>query len=166
MKKFSFGLIVVFGVLGISCATTGEKITEPLRYSEVVEIADVSDSELYTKVNMWFVDVFNNAGSVIQFSDKESGVIKGKYIGDNIVEGVYICKLTTTITVEIKDGKYRISFTDPMYQYIGSIFGGAPYTNTGTENVVTVEMANKVKAEWLKVSENLKSTISTPASSW
>jgi hypothetical protein len=26
---------------------------------------------------MWFVDAFNNADSVIQFSDKESDTIKG-----------------------------------------------------------------------------------------
>jgi hypothetical protein len=168
LKKLSgimFFWVIVAGMIS-SCATSGEKISEPLQYFEVVEIQNILQADLYTKVNMWFIDAFKDANSVIQFTDKEAGVIKGKYVGNNIIAGTYICKITSIITVEIKDGKYRVLFTDPTYQYIGNVLGGAPYTNGATGPVVTVDMANKVKEEWLTLCESLKSTVLVEATSW
>jgi predicted GH43/DUF377 family glycosyl hydrolase len=77
-----------------------------------------------------------------------------------------IYKIYSTVTVEVKDGRCRLSFTDPMYQYIGDTFG-AVYTGVAVEgSVVTVEMANKVKEEWVKVATNFKASLATEASSW
>jgi hypothetical protein len=115
---------------------------------------------------MWFVDAFNNANSVIQFSDKESGVIKGKYIGDSVMAGIYICKISTTVTVEVKDGRYRITFANPQYQYIGDVLNGN-YARPGASGPVeTVEMADKIKPEWIKLAESLKTSVQKDKSSW
>lgn len=165
MKKMLLGLIVVLVMLS-GCATTGTKLNEPLIFSKVVDVPGINKTDLYVKANMWFVDAFKSAESVIQFTDKESGVIKGKYIGKNVMTGIYICKISTTITVEVKDEKYRISFTDPMYQYIGDVLNGA-YTNFGASGPVeTVEMAEKIKPEWIVLSENLRKNVLSEASSW
>jgi hypothetical protein len=158
--------ILFAGIMVASCATSGAKVTEPITYAEVVEVADLSQDTLYTRANMWFVDAFRSAESVIQFSDKTSGIIKGKYIGDNVMAGVYVCKISSTVTVEVKEGRYRISFTDPFYQYIGDVLSGI-YTKPGVEGpVVTVEMGNKVKEEWVNLAASLKTSITTEASSW
>jgi hypothetical protein len=165
MKRFVL-VISLVGALLTACATSGTKITDPIVFSEVVDVPDVEQSTLYTKVNMWFVDAFKSADSVIQFSDKESGVIKGKYIGDNIMAGIYICKISSTVTVEIKDGKYRISFSDPIYQYIGDALNGT-YARPGAEGaVVTQEMADKIKEEWAKLAENLKESVFAEENAW
>lgn len=164
--KMKIIFLLLCTILLSSCATTGAKVTEPVIYSEVIDVTGVTQSVLYTKANMWFVDAFRNAGSVIQFSDKESGVIKGKYIGDDIMAGIYVCRISSTITVEVKEGRYRILFADPMYQYVGDVLNGM-YARPGTEGaVVTQEMADKVTEEWVNIAADLKASIDTEESSW
>lgn len=165
MKKSVFGVLVI-GLLFSSCATSGTKVTEPVIFSEVVDVAGASKDTLYTKANMWFVDAFRSAESVIQFSDKGSGVIKGKYIGDTVMAGIYICKLSSTVTVEARDGRYRILFENPMYQYVGDALNGM-YARAGAEGPVeTEELANKVKEEWKKLAASLKTSINAETPSW
>jgi len=159
MKRI-YGILPLLVILLVSCATTGgTKVTEPVTYSETIEITGVSQDDLYIRANMWFVDAFNNAESVIQFSDKESGVIKGKYIGDSVVVGIYICKISTTVTVEVKDGRYRITFDNPQYQHIGDLLSGNYIRPGASGPVETVEMADKIKPEWIALTESLKASV-------
>ena len=72
-------LFASFVLLSLACATTKNVSSLPDSYEEVVEISGSKDT-LYTKANLVFVDLFNNAESVLQFSDKEAGVMKGKYV--------------------------------------------------------------------------------------
>jgi hypothetical protein len=110
---------------------------------------------------MWFVDFFKNAGSVIQFSDKESGIIKGKYIGERFMAGIYFCQISSTITVEVRKEKYRILFADPIaHSYLR--LGDPPAESP----VVTEDMANRVKEEWKKLAASLKSSILADKTSW
>jgi hypothetical protein len=78
------------------------------------------------------VKTFNNAESVIQFSDKESGTITGKYmlkqtftVGLNyqIIPNGGIFAI---INVDIKENKARITITPEEYRTIGE--GGNPKT--------------------------------------
>jgi hypothetical protein len=165
MRKI-FWVLSVWAIMGVSCATSGTKVTEPVAYSETVDVAGVSQDDLYIRANMWFVDAFNKADSVIQFSDKENGVIKGKYIGDNVTAGMYICKISATVSVEVKDGRYRITFDNPQYQYVGDVLSGI-YAQPGVSGTVeNVEMAEKIKPEWIKLAESLKSSVQTEKSDW
>jgi hypothetical protein len=159
MKRF-FGVCLLAVLALFSCVSMGETLTEPLSYNEVVDIAGVSSSDLFTKANMWFVDAFKNADSVIQFSDRDSGTIKGKYVSDLVLSNVQQYLITTTITVEVKDEKYRILFTDPNYkQYATNVFGdrGGFFTDGGT--VTTQVMADNIKNEWINLSKNLKESV-------
>jgi len=165
MKRI-YGILPLLVILLVSCATTGTKVTEPVTYSETIEITGVSQDDLYIRANMWFVDAFNNAESVIQFSDKESGVIKGKYIGGSVVVGIYIYKISTTVTVEVKDGRYRITFDNPQYQHIGDLLSGNYIRPGASGPVETVEMADKIKPEWIALTESLKASVQEDKSSW
>lgn len=165
MKRI-YGILPLLVILLVSCATTATKVTEPVTYSETIEVAGVSQDDLYIRANMWFVDAFNNADSVIQFSDKESGVIKGKYIGGSVMVGIYIYKISTTVTVEVKDGRYRITFDNPQYQYIGDLLSGNYIRPGASGPVETVEMADKIKPEWIALTESLKASVQEDKSSW
>ena len=159
-------VIFVFVILLASCATSGEKLTERLTYAEIIEISGTAQVDLYTKANMWFVDVFRNAESVIQFSDRDSGVIMGKYINRGLTSGIYFFEITTTITVEIRDERCRISFTDPIYQYIGDALNGT-YARPGASGPVeTVAMAGKIQEEWLILAESLKNSLLSNSGNW
>jgi len=165
MKRI-YGILPLLVILLVSCATTATKVTEPVTYSETIEVAGVSQDDLYIRANMWFVDAFNNADSVIQFSDKESGVIKGKYIGGSVMVGIYIYKISTTVTVEVKDGRYRITFDNPQYQHIGDLLSGNYIRPGASGPVETVEMADKIKPEWIALTESLKASVQEDKSSW
>lgn len=81
MKK-----MVMYGVLGlffltlVGCATTSNLWMSEFEVRKIIEVPNMSQNELYIKTNLWAVDVFNKSDSVIEFSDKEAGIIKGKYV--------------------------------------------------------------------------------------
>ena len=66
-------LMIIAVMLLTSCAV------QQISLSDTVA-RDGTKSELWVKANMWMIDIFHDAESVIQFSDKEAGVIKGKYV--------------------------------------------------------------------------------------
>lgn len=87
---------------------------------KVVYVTNEQKNDLYVKANNWMVDTFNNAESVIQFTDKESGSITGRYLlgvplqpskyGDGI-------KAYATIKIQVKDGAGRIMITPEEFNY-------------------------------------------------
>jgi hypothetical protein len=123
--------------------TTAEETDEqssPSEYSEIVQVPGISAQDLYIKVNVWFVDTFNNAESVIQFSDKNAGIIKGRYK----YAGFY--RIFSTITVEIRDGRYKITCSDP-YNELGKMQDKS--------------MLNSIYKNWETLSADLKNYILT-----
>lgn len=76
MKKF-FLLILIPILASCYSIKTEQIIIDPVITNVEVEN---SKSELYVKANTWMVESFNNAKSVIQFSDKENGIVIGKYL--------------------------------------------------------------------------------------
>lgn len=164
MKNISFILLAIFITL-TGCMTTGDVITEPLVFSEIIEAPGFTQVELYSKANMWLVDAFNNAKSVIQFSDKETGVIKGKYVSRLEPDGTYIYEYRTTITIETRDGKCKITFSDAYYELVATVFGENGNPNI-SGRVETVDMANKIKTRWIFLTEDLKINILSNATSW
>jgi hypothetical protein len=163
-KLFGFYLVVVFCFA--SCASTVEILTEPPTYNEIVDIAGISAPDLFTKANLWALDVMRDADSVIQFSDKENGIIKGKYVSD-LKLGDYQQYLTaTTITIEVKDERYRVSFTNPTYrEYVTNGYGMTLWGfKGGYQPAKTQKIADGIKNEWLTLAKQLKESVQTDTS--
>jgi hypothetical protein len=167
MKK----LAAVFGVVCFcvaSCASLGSDVEGTVEYNEVINVDGMSADDIYIKANMWFVDAFKNADSVIQFSDKGSGTIKGKYVSDLIISGYQQYLTTTTITVEVREGRCRISFTDPSYkEYMvngyGIRMGGF---NGGDKPVKAQLMVDNLQNEWKALSSSLEKSLKTTGAEW
>ena len=118
---------------------------------------------IYVKVNSWMVDTFKSADSVIQFSDKEAAIIKGKYISPKIQgSGGYIYDIESTITIEAREGRYRISKDNPIVYYIGTLFQPAPRQKYN----LSAELAEKLKVEWANLAQSLENSFSAPSSDW
>jgi len=66
MKKLTFLMTLI---LFVGCTPI---VYTPVSTDEVN--IQGTKNELYVKANLWMVDQFSNAKSVIQFSDKEAGV--------------------------------------------------------------------------------------------
>ena len=96
-----------------SCATTQVMFTEDDQQAFVFEDVPGTKGELYLKAHKWMTEIFNNAESVIQHSDKEEGAIMGKYLmfGET-KSGMYgtmvDSRVYATIDIRVKDNKARI----------------------------------------------------------
>lgn len=101
--------------------------------SPIEKIVDFESTknELFVKANQWMVKTFNNAESVIQFTDKESGTITGRYklkqsYGyTNNYQIIPRGGKFAIINVDLKDNKARITITPEKYQTAGK--GGNQY---------------------------------------
>lgn len=90
---------------------------------KVIDSAKATKVELYNYSKIWLANYFNSAQSIIQFDDKESGVIIAKGLihyedKGNIDDMIYNIKFS--IEISLKDNKYRIR----LYDYI---MGGTIY---------------------------------------
>lgn len=74
--KFS---AVVFLAFFLSAYFGTPAVSPSFEKSHVVEI-NAEQNTLYVRANNWMVDQFQNADSVVQFADKESGTVSGRYM--------------------------------------------------------------------------------------
>lgn len=165
MKKFKtiFATVTLFAsfiVLSLACASTKNISTLPESYEEIVEISGSKDS-LYTKANLVFVDLFNNADSVLQYSDKEAGVMKGKYVS-NISLSTSEYTTYTTVEVSVKDNKYRISMNLSDVVETSNFWTGRnkPHSVSPTD-----EILSKMDVEWKVLAASFKNKMNKD-SSW
>lgn len=111
MKKWILGVLAVL-ILFTSCASSSKLTEEENQYQQVIELPSMSNDEIFLETNDWLVSTFKNANSVIEYSDKEKGVIIGK-INANLPVGAFSLPTDTTwkLRIDIKDGKSRFSFS-------------------------------------------------------
>jgi hypothetical protein len=119
-------LVVFFTSCGASTKLTKVNI-EPV--SKIINI-DNSKSQLYIKANDWMVNSFNNSKSVIQFSDKENGIVTGKYL----MKSIFLTdgwsgsnkEIYAIIKIQNKDGASKITISPAEYEY---------YTGFGQQDI-------------------------------
>ncbi len=104
-------LLAMVALLITSCASTGASGAVPDEMQYIVEVPDKTKDELFIATNSWAVDTFNSAEAVIEFSDKDAGIIKGTFTQE--ISGFNNYMTETTITIESREGRARISFDDP-----------------------------------------------------
>lgn len=114
MKKSLYLILLLF--FATSCGTTRMiTIDEPTIkvYTDLVD----SQDDLFIKANDWMISMFVDASSVIEFSDKEGGVLIGKYLMSGEIRTGYSFYATATvdsrvyakIDIRVRDGRARIS---------------------------------------------------------
>jgi len=147
MKKFN--LLIVMGITLVlqSCAVIDTQTTPVDR---VVKISDTSKNILFVRANNWMVDTFKSSKSVIQFSDKESGSISGRYLLGTVREASQYGAATYVyagIKIVIKDGASKITVKPESFRYVeGDIY--AKYTEKEMNidiNALLSSFANAMK---------------------
>jgi hypothetical protein len=94
-------------------------------FVKVYENIDGDKQQLYLRANDWMVSMFNDAESVVQYSDKEEGVIIGRYLfHGGINSGFYGMsvdyRIFAKINITLKDGRARIEITPEQWRYDSS----------------------------------------------
>jgi Domain of unknown function (DUF4468) with TBP-like fold len=121
--KYAAILIILFGCAGM----------EPAKESSIESVIDVpgrAKDQIYSSTKIWIAETFNSAKAVIEDDDKEAG----RVIGNGLIQ--YPCsgisclgkedwKIGFTMRVDVKDQKFRITFSNIKLSFPasrGSIF--------------------------------------------
>jgi hypothetical protein len=115
MKKLL--LLFAFTLFLSSCGASQYQSKE---VSTVVDIRNQDQKEIYVKANNWMVSIFTDAESIIQFTDKESGTITGKYRIGNLTmaqRGVLPTYVFAILNIQCKDGKAKLKIIPDSFAY-------------------------------------------------
>ncbi|MFC5625657.1 DUF4468 domain-containing protein [Algoriphagus winogradskyi] len=146
MKKIKLSSIYFLAsILFVSCV--GSRSLQETPPPKIATFENDHDKERnYVLANEWMVETFNNAESVIQFTDKESGTIKGKYIvrPGYVSTSPYVASrdaLYSIITLRVKEKGCRIEVDPPNGQFYSQKSMG---TELGYTTAMFEEDANKL----------------------
>jgi len=81
-KSLRFVGLGIILIMLVGCATMSMEWMNSFEVKKVISVPNKTKNDLYIATNLWAVDAFRKSDSVIEFSDKDAGVIKGKYIQD------------------------------------------------------------------------------------
>lgn len=111
MKKL---IVLLLGIVLFTGCSPLKMVTE-IKYENPIEMPGKSKSELFGMSNEWMVEQFTDAKSVIQFSNLETGTIKGKYLMYYSPSGQYSSEINfyAIITIYIRDNRAQITI-DPQ----------------------------------------------------
>lgn len=94
----------------------------------IIEVPKDKDT-LFRDSNIWMADIFNSAENVVEYLDKEEGIILGKFYlsSDTLSIGTFRdkCKLK----IEVKENKVRIKVTA---LYLEGTLLGEPFKSSIT----------------------------------
>jgi hypothetical protein len=121
-------ILLVFGVVVLSSCIPSTILTVNERPLKIEVQSSLDKDALFVKANLWMVDVFNNAESIIQYSDKEASVLKGKYLAYNGT-GAY-----DGFMYEVPNVKYYITITVNTYDNLISMTLILPSGDIAEEN--------------------------------
>ena len=105
MKTISILILVFFS----SCMTY-TMVSAPKSFKQLQ--VEGSKDELYVRANIWMARTFTNSKSVIQFQDKENGVIVGKYLMLSADPN----DIYSMVTIYVKDKTTKIEI-EPMGEW-------------------------------------------------
>ena len=113
MKNISLlFLVIIAGLLSVSCVSVKSFSFKP--YTQTVKTNHNQD-ENYIKANEYLVEAFNSSKSIIQFSDKEGGIVKGKYMMQG--SAAYGVSNSSIVTIKVKDSLAKITIVSGKLNY-------------------------------------------------
>jgi hypothetical protein len=120
-------LFLVITVFMSSCSVKRIAIPSPEAETKNVE-TETDNNSNFIKANEWMVQSFNDAKSVIQFKDKEAGIVKGKYLlkAGVVSTSPYVQSVPSfysIITIRVKDNLARIEIDAPSGMYSFKVYG-------------------------------------------
>lgn len=88
------------------CQTTQYK---PVEVTDVVNVQNQSQEEIYNKTRQWFSQYFVSGESVVDYEDPKTGTIIGNGIAENGTDmmGIIRYSFKYNIRIDTKEGKFR-----------------------------------------------------------
>jgi len=112
------------------------RVAGKVNYTEIITVDSVTTSELFIRARTWYAKTFNSAKDVIQMENGET--IVGKALLPLNRNGLHSGSMHYTVTLSVKEGKYRYEFTDFYHTNASNPGGWGPiegmFENTSTFN--------------------------------
>jgi hypothetical protein len=93
--------------------------TKETTFQQIIELPGIPKDVIYEKSRIWIAKTFRSSKAVLEYENKETGVIIGKGIvtfADPRGMGITVeAPVQFTMTEEIKDGKVRIIFENLLH---------------------------------------------------
>lgn len=148
MKKNIITLLILFSSAFLFAKNLSP---EEVKYQEVLEFPGIEADVLFEKAKQSFVNQCHSAKDVIQYSNKE----EGKFIGKAWMDVTYSLTPVRTwfvITVDVKNEKMRITFTDMRMPGV--------FSNKEDETLFTLKMQlDKFSVKAKKIVETMQKDI-------
>ena len=127
-------------------------------HSSIIEVSGATKDELWLKANEWCIDAFKKSTNVVQYSDKEAGVLRGKFTSE--YDGYYYEYVQTTFSIEVKDEKARLIFYDPLRVILGDIMFGV-YSSPKEIPVYASDekLVQNIQSDWMMLEATFSATL-------
>jgi hypothetical protein len=105
--------ILIIAIVGVMLAGCMPKMTAPnseeLQIERIFQVRNLDKDEIFERSKMWMAKNFKSAKSVIEYENKEKGVIIGNGTTDIYIK-ITLPRIVATFTMQedIKDGKVRL----------------------------------------------------------
>ena len=153
-------LVALFVVSGCA-STSNENVVDEMNV--VVEVPNKTADELFVLANSWAVDTFNSAEAVIEFSDKDAGIIKGTF--SHSISGFNTYLTETTITVEVREGRARITFDDPRAR-MTSLMGQTTNPDAWTWGECNNSQLAELNTIWVAMIADFENALNAVEEDW
>jgi hypothetical protein len=142
MKNLRLVINLLIVISLISCAPTKVAVNFDAPIIKMYDVEGTQD-DLYVKANRWMITSFKDARSIIQFSDKEQGILIGRYLLRISPYDPYVSEepIYAIIEITVKDEKARISIKPDNYSYLKANAGTAYWNKTHDSILYSKEMA-------------------------
>lgn len=97
-----------------------------IEYTEVIQVDSAAAGQLFSNAKQYFATAFVSAKDVTQLADPDAKTIVVKYMipvswkSFGITQSGFV---RPVLTIQMKDGKYRYSFTDLLWDYQAGTMG-------------------------------------------
>lgn len=148
-------------------------------YSEVVKVdSTLTADQLFKNAKIWLIDAFKSAKDVIQTESQSDHLLVAKGFNNRSHNQIVNGKIWFTLKLETKDGRYRYSIYDLIYEYSGTLLQTTVHETTPYEswvnldlhkrnnpkqqekvNELLIEFSKKVNDDFVSLVESLKANI-------
>lgn len=96
------------------CTPTNKSLEKDIykQYQDVFYYENASKDVLYESLLQKMVGMFGDSRAVLQYKDKASGIIKGRFGKKEMTFSRVPTYYYIVLTIEIRDGRYKITFND------------------------------------------------------
>ena len=165
MKNLIFILFIAFVYSNLYAQSSS--------FSAVVTVENTSKNELYNRAKIWFAKAFISSKYVIQLDDKENGQIIGNgsiiYNAPAGLPGLnFSGHFTFTITIEVKDNRFRYTFENFSHEANKDGFSGGAFTREKPSGLYFTKGGwEKIRSQCYDdiyaISDNLNNAMATKA---